>query len=247
LTYNQIGALFPNSCLAYASAAWDIGEQLDACEIVYGVDQTTPNSALLTVQRMRQLAEGNLNPRQPVNYSGNLFSENLPENGQPADSIRVYYHSYTQSGWEYDPVSQTYLRFTDQADGNGLLLPATDRLTSRQMAFENVIVLFAEHERFRHNQLEINLERGQKGWAYLFRDGQAFKVQWSTLGGDWEQTTGLMRPIHFVGAQNNLIPLHPGQTWIHLVTPYSSAINQGFGKWLIQFVQPADPVDTAVP
>jgi len=247
LTYNHIGGLFPNSCLVYASAARDIGEMLDACEIVYGVDKTTPNSALLTVERMRELAEENLNPKQPVNYSGNLFAETLSGDGQPAESIRVVYHSYTQSGWEYDPVSRSYLRFTDQADGNGKLLPATDRLTGRQMAFENVVVLFAEHERFRHNQLEINLRLGQKGWAYLFRDGQAFKIQWSTLNREWEQTTGLMRPIYFVDAQNNLIPLHPGRTWIHLVTPFSSVVNQGVGKWLIQFVQPEDPLDTPVP
>jgi len=127
------------------------------------------------------------------------------------------------------------------------LIPATDRLTGRQMAFENVVVLLAEHERFRHNQFEINLGLGQKGFAHLFRDGQVFEVQWSTLSGAWEQTTGLMRPIHFVDAQNNLIPLHPGQTWIHLVTPYSSVISQGVGKWLIQFVQPEDPLDTPVP
>ena len=62
LTYNQIGWMFPNSCLVYASAAWDIGERLDACEIVFGVDKTTPNSALLTVTRLRELAQNNLNP-----------------------------------------------------------------------------------------------------------------------------------------------------------------------------------------
>ncbi len=78
LTYNQIGGMFPNSCLVYASAAWDIGRMLDACQIVYGVDQTTPNSALLPVTRLRELAEENLNPKQPVNYSGNLFSDESP-------------------------------------------------------------------------------------------------------------------------------------------------------------------------
>ena len=115
------------------------------------------------------------------------------------------------------------------------------------MAFENVVVLFADHERFRHNQFEIDLSLGQKGFAWLFRDGQAFKVQWSTLSREWEQTTGLMRPIYFVDAQNNLIPLHPGRTWIHLVTPYSSVINQSDGQWLMQFVQPDDPLDTPSP
>jgi hypothetical protein len=247
LTYNQIGKLFPNSCLVYASAAWDIGERLDACEIVRGADTTTPNSALLKVTRLRELAEENLNPKQPVNYSGNLFSYALPPNGQPADALHIYYHSFTQSGWQYDPVSQTYLRSTDQADGKGELAPANDRLTGRQMAFENVIVLFAEHERFRHNQFEINLRLGQKGWAWLFRDGQAFKIQWSTLSRDWEQTTGLLRPIHFVDSNNNLIPLRPGRTWIHLVTPYSAVINEGDGNWRMQFVEPIDPLDTPTP
>ena len=198
LTYNQIGHMFPNSCLVYASAAWDIGERLDACEIVFGVDKTTPNSALLTVMRLRELAEESLNPNQPVNYSGNLFSDEIPAGGKPAGKIHVFYHAYTQSAWQYDPISQTYLRWTDLADGTGTLIPATDRLTQRQMALENVIVVFAEHNRFRHNQLEIDFSLGQKHPAYLFRNGQAFKVYWSTENRAWEKKTGLVRPMHFV-------------------------------------------------
>jgi hypothetical protein len=247
LTYNQIGHMFPNSCLVYASAAWDIGEMLDACEIVYGVDKTTPNSALLPVTRLRELAEQNLNPRQPVNYSGNLFSDETPDGGQPASRINIFYHAYTQSAWQYDPVSQTYLRWTDLADGTGTLLPATDRLTERQMAFENVVVVFAEHHRFRHNQLEIDFSLGQKNIAYLFRDGQAFRIYWSTENRAWERTTGLVRPLHLVDAQGNLVPLRPGRTWIHIITPFSAVTDQGDENWLVQFVQPYDPEDTPVP
>ncbi len=247
LTYNQIGRMFPNSCLVYASAAWDIGERLDACEIVFGVDLTTPNSALLTVSRLRELAEESLNPRQPVNYSGNLFSFSLPAGGQPAEVIDVYYHLYNQSAWVYDPVSQSYLRFTDDADGKGILHPATDRLTERQLAFENVIVLYAEHMRFRHNQLEVDFSNGQSNFAYLFRDGQGFKIYWTTTNREYEKTTGLRRPLHFVDVQGNLIPLHPGRTWIHIVTPFSSVKAQGNAEWLVKFVQPYDPLDTPQP
>ena len=247
LTYNQIGGMFPNSCLVYASAAWDIGERLDACEIAYGVDKTTPNSALRTVARLQELAEESLNPRQPVNYSGNLFSDAVPEGGQRAASIKVFYHPYTQSAWRYDPISGTYLRWTDLADGYGTLIPATDRLTARQMSFENVIVIFAEHNRFRHNQLEINFGLGQKNIAYLFRDGQAFKILWSTENREWEKETGLVRPMHFTDRRGNLIPLHPGRTWLHLVTPFSSVTDEGEGNWLVQFVQPYDPEDTPEP
>jgi hypothetical protein len=247
LTYNQIGRMFPNSCLVYASAAWDIGERLVACQIVFGVDKTTPNSALLPVTRLRELAEKSLNPKQPVNYSGNLFSDDIPAGGKPANTINIFYHAYTQSAWQYDPISQTYLRWTDLADGTGTFIPATDRLTQRQMAFENVIVVFAQHNRFRHNQLEIDFSLGQKNVAYLFRDGQAFKIYWSTENREWEKKTGLVRPIHFINAQGNLVPLHAGRTWIHIVTPFSSVTDRGNENWLVQFVQPYDPEDTPSP
>ena len=247
LTYNQIGGMFPNSCLVYASAAWDIGERLDACELVFGVDKTTPNSALLTMTRLHELAEESFNARQPVNYSGNIFSEEIPTGGKPANHIHVFYHSYTQSAWQYDPISETYLRWTDLADGTGTLIPATDRLTQRQMSFENVIVVFAEHNRFRHNQLEIDFQLGQKQIAYLFRDGQVFKINWSTENRAWEKKTGLVRPMHFTDTQGNLVPLHPGRTWIHIVTPFSSVTDQREGNWRVQFVQPYDPEDTPEP
>ena len=238
LTYNQIGRMFPNSCLVYASAATDIGERLDACEIIFGVDGTTPNSALLTVTRLRELAKENLRANQPVNYSGNAFSDELPDGGEPANSINIYYHSYSRSGWQYDPISNSYLRYTDRADASGELIPATERLTGRQLAFENVIVVFAEHGIFRPNQFEIDLSQGQKRPAYLFRDGKAFKIYWSTANRDWEKATGLLRPMHFVDAQDHLIPLRPGRTWIHLVSPFSSVTDQGEGQWLVSFVQP---------
>lgn len=238
LTYNQIGRMFPNSCLVYASAATDIGERLDKCEVVFGVDRTTPNSALLTVTRLRELAEENLRANQPVNYSGNAFSDDLPDGGKPANIINIHYHLYSQSGWQYDPISNSYLRYSDRADATGELIPATERLTGRQLAFENVIVVFAEHGIFRPNQFEIDLGQGQKKPAYLFRDGKVFKIYWSTANRDWEKTTGLLRPLHFVDAQDNTIPLHPGRTWIHLVTPFSSVTEQEEGQWLVRFVEP---------
>lgn len=247
LTYNKIGALFWNSCLVYASAAWDIGEMLNGCEIVYGADKSTPNSALLTVTRLRELAQESFVAGQLVNYSGNLFSEEVPAGGKPAGDIHVYYHAFTQAAWKYDPISQSYLRWTDLADGAGALVPATDRLTGRQLAFENVIVLFAEHERYRHNQFEIDLGSGQGGYAYLFRDGRVFPIRWTTRNREWEKQTGLPRPIHFLDAQNMPIALHAGQTWIHLVTPFSYVEDKHDGAWLVKFVQPVDPPDTPVP
>ena len=248
MTYNQIGHMFWNSCLVFASAGRGIIDALDACEIIYGVDENTPNSSLLTVTRLRQLAEKSLVAGQPVNYSGNIFSDEVPAGGVPATDISVFYHAYTQAAWHYDPISGSYLRWTDMADGTGTpLIPATDRLTGRQQSFENVIVVFAEHMRIRHNQFEIDLGTGKRGYAYLFRDGQYFPIRWATVSREWEKKSGLQRPMYFLDTNNNPIALHPGRTWIHLVTPFSYVTDQGEGGWLIRFVQPADPEDTPTP
>lgn len=248
MTYNQIGGMFWNSCLVYASAGRGIREALDACEIIFGVDATTPNSALLTVTRLRELAEENLVEGQPVNYSGNIFSDEIPSGGAPAPDISVFYHAYTQAAWHYDPLSESYLRWTDLADGKGTpLIPAADRLTGRQLGFENVIVVFADHNRIRHNQFEIDLGTGKRGYAYLFRDGQVFPIRWATVNREWEKKNGFPRPMYFLDAQNNPIALHPGRTWIHLVTPFSTVTDQGNGLWQVWFVQPADPPDPQTP
>ncbi len=248
MTYVHINNMFWNSCLVFASAGRGIIDALDACEIIYGVDDTTPNSSLLTATRLRQLAEKSLVAGQPVNYSGNVFSDEVPAGGRPAIDISVFYHAYTQAAWKYDPISGSYLRWTDLADGTGLpLLPAADRLTERQQSFENVIVIFAEHIRIRHNQFEINVGAGMRGYAYLFRDGQVFPIRWSTVNREWEKKSGFPRPMYFLDTNNNPIALHPGRTWIHLVTPFSHVEDQGEGQWLIRFVQPADPKDTPMP
>ncbi|MBT3315465.1 MAG: DUF3048 domain-containing protein [Anaerolineae bacterium] len=242
LTYDHVNKMFTNSCLIFASAAADILAQLDPCHLVYGVDTSTPNSALLPVDEMRSIAERQSFNGKAPNYSGNLFSVTLPEIEREAASyLSVYYHEFSQSAWAYDPLSQSYLRYTDNADGTEIFHPATDRLTGRQQSFENVIVLQATHNVFRTNQLDIDLSMSQRGFAYLFRDGQIMKIYWSTNNREWEQKNGLRRPIHFEDVDGNPIALHPGKTWIHLMTPASYLEKVESGEWRMTFVQPHDP------
>jgi hypothetical protein len=247
LTYNHIQQMFTDSCLVYASAGRGIREALHGCEIIFGVDNYDPNSALLTIDHMRELAEESKVGNHPINYSGNFFSNTPPPDGQLATDIHVFYHDYSQSKWKYDPVSKSYLRFTDLADGTATFVPATDRLTGRQLAFENVIVLLAEYGRVRHMQFDVDLGIGKKEPAYLFRDGQVYKIYWSTVSREWEKESGFLRPIHFVDAGGNPIPLRHGRTWIHLVTPESYLEDLGNAQWLVHFVQPYDPPDTPEP
>jgi hypothetical protein len=243
LTYATINKMFPFSCLAFAGAGTGIFERLDACRIVYGTDADDVNDGILTSSEMRSLAAGNLTFR-PINYSGHLFDPTPPSGGQPAENLLVYYHAFNQAAWRYDPVSGTYLRWTDFQDGSGKLTPALDALTGRQLAFENVIVVYARHDIFRHLQYDINLRPGQEGYAYLFRDGQLYKIRWSTGNREWEKTTGLIRPIHFIGTDKLPFPLKPGRTFIHLMTEFSVVENLKGSDWRAFFVVPNDPAPT---
>jgi len=239
LTYRDFSLMFPHSCLIFASAAGDILERLDYCEIIYGEKgAATPNTALIDVSHMRALAKKNAVAGQPVNYSGNRFDPLPPPGGVPANSLWVFYHSYTQSLWQYDPVLGQYLRFLDDADGKGRFHPHTERLTGRQLAFENVILILADYKIFRPMQYEVDLSVGQQGFAYLLRDGQIYLIRWSAVSRAWEQKTGLMRPIHFTTADGQLFPLKPGRTWICLLTAGSGIQDLGDGKWKATFIQP---------
>lgn len=241
LTYNQFYNIFPGSCLVYASAGEGIRQVLHGCDIVFGEHPNeSPNTALLDVSHMLELAKGSKVPNQPVNYSGNLFSATPPPGGLPAASLWTFFHAYTQALWQYDPLSGAYLRQTDDADGNGKFHPDSDRLTGRQLAFENVIVIFGDYRVVRHLQYDVNFHYGLEGYAYLFRDGRLYKIRWSTANRAWEQSTGLLRPLHFIGLDKQPFPLKPGRTWISIMTLNSALKDLGGSKWQAFFAMPDD-------
>ncbi len=241
LTYNDFVRLFPASCLVYASAGDGIRQQLQGCEIIFGEQPgQSPNTALLDVDHLKELAQNSKIARQPVNYSGHLFDPAPPTGGQPAASLWTFFHAFAQSFWQYDAVSGTYLRQTDDVDGLGNFHADSDRLTGRQLAFENVVVLLADYQVFRHGQYDIDLCCGFEGYAFLFRDGQMYKIRWSTTNRAWEQQTGLLRPIHFAGADRQPFPLKPGRTFVSIMTINSVLKDLKDGKWQAFFVMPDD-------
>ncbi len=241
LTYNDFARMYPAGCLVYASAGDGIRQQLDACEIIFGEQPlVSPNTALLDVDHLQALAQKSLIPGQPVNYSGHLFNPQPPPGGLPGTSLWTYFHAYSQSSWRYDTLSATYLRQTDDGDGLGKFHPDTDRLTGRQLAFENVIVILADYKVFRHGQYDIDLCCGLEGYAFLFRDGQMYKIRWSSNNRAWEQKSGLLRPLHFTGADKLPFPLKPGRTWVSIMTLNSALLDLNAGNWQALFAMPND-------
>jgi len=238
--YVYIRNFFTGSCLVSASGDPTVLAHTPGCTYAYGSDEDNINSAFLDVTKMRQLAEEQKakNPGQALNYSGNVFSEQPPAGGLTAQELRVFYSFLNQTLWKFDPLSGAYMRYDDNTDGSGIFHPSTERLTGRQLLFDNVIVLFAEHKALYPTIIDINLQAGNFGPAYLFRDGQVYKIYWSTMSGEYEQTTQLQRPIRFVDVNGNPFPLKPGRTWINVMTTASYVTEEEPGKWLARFLAP---------
>ncbi|MCB9113205.1 MAG: DUF3048 C-terminal domain-containing protein [Anaerolineales bacterium] len=245
LLYIDIHDFFTNSCFIYASATPEILPLLPKCYLV--PHDEASGGAMMTIEKMKSLAEENHQdfPRE-FSYASNLFSETPPSGGLPADKIDTFVTYRNQSAWVYDPLSASYWRYVDDTtqENAGNLHAEIDRLTGRQLQFENVIILYVEHRLHEYNGapmpaiLEMDLGLGNGGFAYLFRDGFKYDIRWSTKARAYEKETGEARPIYFIDADGNPVPLKPGKTWLFVATPYSFVNNQGNGSWSVRYVAP---------
>ncbi len=219
---------------------------------VYGSDADNVNSALIDVTKLEDLAKKNQKRLGELSLQGLAFNETAPEGGVKGERIWLKYAYLNQINWLYDANSGSYNRYQDHADGVTFDL-ITDRLNGEALTFENVVVLFAPHEVVRPTIIDINLMYMKKMPALLFRDGQMYKIYWTTLSGEYERSTGKLRPIRFIDADGNPFPLKPGQTWVEIVqqfTPYyevpdsqvyydlANKKEPGSGVWAIRWYPP---------
>lgn len=237
LVYADIAAMFTDSCLIYAFASPEVLVELPKCGFV--THDVQGGGYMLDIEEMKELARASKKPKSKIDYSHNVYSEEAPAGGAPANELHVFIAYLNQSGWKYDALSQSYWRFVDKASSEsaGVLHAEVDRLTGRQLQFENVIVLFARHDVISPTNLDIRLEANLTGDAILFRDGLRFDIQWSTIIGELDLQEGRRRPILFF-EQGRPFALKPGHTWVIVVTPQTTVTEKSPGKWLLNFSQP---------
>ncbi|RIK30215.1 MAG: hypothetical protein DCC56_07710 [Anaerolineae bacterium] len=239
LVYADIAAMFTDSCLIYAFASPEVLVELPQCFFV--THDIQGGGYMLEIEELKTLAQNSKQPKTKIDYASNLFSSEPPAGDVTANDLHVYIAYLNQSGWRFDALSQSYWRFVDDAseDTAGVLHPEVDRLTNRQLQFENVIVLFAKHDVVSPTNLDIHLEANLSGAAILFRDGMKYDIRWSTELSEEEIQTGFRKPIRFLYRdEDKLFPLKLGHTWVIVVTPETSVTEDSAGEWLLRFVQP---------
>lgn len=236
LIYADIQAFFKDACLIYAFASPEVLDELPQCFFVtHDIDG---GGYMLDIDALPRLAEKSKTGE--IDYTSNIFTNTAPSGGAPAKQLHVYIAYLNQSAWKYDAASQSYWRYVDDANFEtaGVLHPEIDRLTNRQLQFENVIVLFTRHDVISPTNLDIHLEEDLIGDALLFRDGLVYDIKWTTHLNS-EERRSYPKPIKFISNDETaLFPLKPGRTWILVVTPKTSVEEERPGEWLLKFAQP---------
>ncbi len=251
LPYEGLRKLY-NGFLVMASASPNVKSSLNSFTNIWGSDTSDINSAMIPATKLEAIAAQNPDRVKVENLSGLAFDPKPPANGQLANKLWIPFNYLNQVIWKYDPVGGSYLRYQDDADG-ATFIQAADRLNNQPLTYENVVVLFANHNAQRETLIDINFMYINRLPALLFRDGKMYEIYWTTANTAYEKTTGRVRPIRFIDAKGNPFPLKPGQTWVEIVqmyTRYNETVDSqvyfdlknktspGSGVWSIHFFPP---------
>ena len=227
---------------AYAPVYSSIADQLGASRMVSGTDNTCPaicanndpvpenrwyaNTAEMT---KRYAANPNASNAKP-NLDGMAFNTVPPTGGKDGHEFTMQFSWANLGQWKYDTTTKKYLRWIESNDDpNSVALePLTDRVTGKQLAFSNVIVIFTHYETLNGDDtLHEITTAGGKGKILLFRDGQVYEGTWKAASYD--------APIQFFGSDGSPLELQPGNTWISITGEYSETKEEETGVWRVIF------------
>lgn len=160
---------------------------------------------------------------------GMHFEDEPPAGDAPGTIMRVEYANFSIMEWRYDVESNTYRLWQEGVSGDELVLAEmTDRNTGEPLAFDNLVVMFAdyiEHAPSLHDIAIQNETNPQKAW--FFRDGERTEGTWRVPEPD--------RPIIFETELGESFPFKPGRTWIVIVGNSSEIDQPAEGEWTLYF------------
>jgi hypothetical protein len=164
---------------------------------------------------------------------GMIFSNLIHPVNKPAANLGVQFWTTTRGEWRYDGESGKYLRWSEEVQGDNKIemIPLVDRLNDQQLAFSNIIILYATYIEFAPTLHDIRLYDNVQGKkAIFFRDGVMIEGSWKTVSNG--------RPIQFFNSWGLPIHLKPGNTWIVLTGDSSTFSEADPGTWELRFDLP---------
>ena len=168
----------------------------------------------------------------PPDLRGMYFQDAPPQGDASGAQMRLEYADFSIMEWRYDPDAQAYLLWMEKAVEEGLTLALmTDRNNDQAVAFENLIVMYAEYIEYAPSLHDIVIQSAVDYQpALLFRDGRLTYATW--------RVPEPKRPIIFETPDGGPLPLKPGQTWVVIVGQRSLTSQPVGGEWEIYFDLP---------
>lgn len=164
---------------------------------------------------------------------GMIFSDMIHPENKTANILGVQFWTTTRGEWHYDPQTGKYLRWIEEVTGDNeiKMIPLVDRLNDNQLAFSNVIILFATYIEYAPTLHDIQMYDNTAGKrAIFFRDGVMTEGTWKTVSNG--------RPIQFFNSWGLPMHLKQGNTWIVLTGDSSTFYETETGVWELHFDLP---------
>lgn len=160
---------------------------------------------------------------------GMYFQPEPPRGDTRGSSLRVEYANFSIMEWRYDDESGDYRLWMEAESDAGLILASvTDRNNEEPVAFDNVVVMYAEYVEYAPTLHDIKIQDMRDPQAALFfRDGAVTYGTWRVPEPN--------RPIIFETPEGGSLPFKPGKTWIVIVGNSSETLQPGGGEWEIYF------------
>jgi hypothetical protein len=182
--------------------------KMAACPPVCGEETHSATGVWVDTAAVTAWAVAQEMDNQRPDLSGLIFNETPPPGGVTVNTIDVEYIKWNHGQWRYDPSSGQYLRYIESWDGTNTypLIPLIDQVTSRQVSYTNIIILYSEYIEYSptyHDALLWDNTTGKR--AIYFRDGMMYEGTWMTADNH--------KPFLLLDSRNQPMRLKPGTTW----------------------------------
>lgn len=198
----------------------------------YRIEAEIPETTLFV--NTRELSEYYTNSGRGSNerrdLRGMIFSDQIHPVNEKADFLAVQFSRQARGEWHYNPETGLYERWIEAGTSEETIpmIRLVDRENNKQIAFANVILLFATYTEYAPTLHDIALFDQNSGKrAIFFRDGVRIEGTWVTASNG--------RPIQFFNSYGLPMHLKPGNSWIVLVGETSTFRNLAPGQWELRF------------
>lgn len=162
--------------------------------------------------------------------TGMIFDTQLTFWDEEADNLSLLYADFSVMDWRYDPSTRKYQLWQDHVadDGSIQLTQSFDVNDDAPIAFDNVLILFANYIEYSPTMYDVDFREGDPNQqALLLRDGKLIYGTW--LASD------TMSALEFNTLDGTPLALKPGRSWITFASVKTSTEQVSNGIWELNF------------